>query len=118
VASAGEVIQRAKALARERVYVDLTKQSYEGRSGRLLRGVLSHLIEGAEALASAGGDGTYISSKARDAVARLGKFGPRPNDSKYQRLMRVTDYVSAMTDRYLIRLVDDLTRLGYFNSDS
>ena len=118
VASAGEVIQRAKALARERVYVDLSKQSYEGRSGRLLRGVLSHLIEGAEALASAGGDGTYISSKARDAVARLGKFRPRPNDSKYQRLMRVTDYVSAMTDRYLIRLVDDLTRLGYFNSDS
>jgi dGTPase len=117
-ASAGEVIQRAKALARERVYVDLTKQSYEGQSGRLLRGVLAHLIDGAEALAQAGGDGTYISSKARDAVARLGKFRPRPNDSKYQRLMRVTDYVSAMTDRYLIRLVDDLTRLGYFDRDS
>jgi dGTP triphosphohydrolase len=30
----------------------------------------------------------------------------------------VTDYVSAMTDRYLIRLVDDLTRLGYFDRDS
>jgi len=117
-ASAGEVIQRAKALARERVYVDLTKQSYEGQSGRLLRGVLAHLIDGAEALAQAGGDGTYISSKARDAVARLGKFRPRPNDSKYQRLMRVTDHVSAMTDRYLIRLVDDLTRLGYFDRDS
>jgi dGTPase len=116
-ASAGEIIQRAKALARERVYVDLTKQSYEGRSGQLLRGVLAHLIDGAEALASAGGDGTDISSKARDAVARLGKFRPRANDSKYQRLIRVTDYVSAMTDRYLIRLVDDLTRLGYFESD-
>jgi dGTPase len=118
IASAGEVIQRAKALARERIYVDFTKQSYEGRSGRLLRGVLSHLIEGAEALASAGGDGTYISSKARDAITRLGKFRPRPNDSKYQRLMRVTDHVSAMTDRYLIRLVEDLTRLGYFNNES
>jgi dGTPase len=116
--SAGEVIQKAKALARERVYVDLTKQSYDGQSGRLLRGVLAHLIDGAEALAQAGGDGTYISSKARDAVARLGKFRPRPNDSKYQRLMRVTDHVSAMTDRYLIRLVDDLTRLGYFDRDS
>ena len=78
----------------------------------------NHFPRCAEALASAGGDGTYISSKARDAVARLGKFRPRPNDSKYQRLMRVTDYVSAMTDRYLIRLVEDLTRLGYFNSDS
>ena len=118
LASAGEVIQRAKNLARERVYVDLTKQSYEGQSGRLLRGVLSHLIDGVEALAQAGGDGTYISSKARDAVARLGKFRPRPNDTKYARLMRVTDYVSAMTDRYLIRLVDDLTRLGYFDRDS
>ena len=118
LASAGEVIQRAKNLARERVYVDLTKQSYEGQSGRLLRGVLSHLIDGVEALAQAGGDGTHISSKARDAVARLGKFRPRPNDTKYVRLMRVTDYVSAMTDRYLIRLVDDLTRLGYFDRDS
>ena len=117
-ASAGEVIQRAKALARERVYVDLTKHSYEGQSGHLLRGVLAHLIDGAEALAQAGGDGTYISSKARDAVARLGKFRPRPSDSKYQRLMRVTDHVSAMTDRYLIRLVDDLTRLGYFDRES
>jgi dGTPase len=116
--SVGEVIQRAKTLARERIYVDLTKQSYEGRSGRLLRGVLSHLIEGTEALAGAGGDGTCISSKARDAIARLGKFRPRPNDSKYQRLMRVTDHVSAMTDRYLIRLVEDLTRLGYFNNAS
>jgi dGTPase len=117
-ASAGEVIQRAKALACERVYVDLTKQSYEGQSGPLLRGVLAHLIDGAEALAQAGGDGTYISSKARDAVTRLGKFRPRPSDSKYQRLMRVTDHVSAMTDRYLIRLVDDLTRLGYFDRES
>jgi dGTPase len=117
-ASAGEVIQRAKTLARERIYVDLTKQSYEGQSGHLLRGVLAHLIDGAEALAQAGGDGTYISSKARDAVARLGKFRPRPSDSKYQRLMRVTDHVSAMTDRYLIRLVDDLTRLGYFDRES
>ncbi len=117
-ASAGEVIQRAKALARERVYVDLTKQSYEGQSGHLLHGLLAHLIDGAEALAQAGGDGTYISSKARDAVARLGKFRPRPSDSKYQRLMRVTDHVSAMTDRYLIRLVDDLTRLGYFDRES
>ena len=118
LASAGEVIQRAKNLARERVYVDLTKQSYEGQSSRLLRGVLSHLIDGVEALAQAGGDGTHISSKARDAVARLGKFRPRLNDTKYVRLMRVTDYVSAMTDRYLIRLVDDLTRLGYFDRDS
>ncbi|MEC9076957.1 MAG: deoxyguanosinetriphosphate triphosphohydrolase [Pseudomonadota bacterium] len=118
LASAGEVIQRAKNLARERIYVDLTKQSYEGQSSRLLRGVLSHLINGVEALAQAGGDGTHISSKARDAVARLGKFRPRPNDTKYVRLMRVTDYVSAMTDRYLIRLVDDLTRLGYFDRDS
>ena len=79
--------------------------------------MLSHLIDGVEALAQAGGDGT-CSSKARDAVARLGKFRPRPNDTKYARLMRVTDYVSAMTDRYLIRLVDDLTRLGYFDRDS
>ncbi len=118
LASAGEVIQRAKNLARERVYVDLTKQSYEGQSGRLLRGVLSHLIDGVEALAQAGGDVTHISSKARDAVTRLGKFRPRLNDTKYVRLMRVTDYVSAMTDRYLIRLVDDLTRLGYFDRDS
>ena len=117
-ASAGEVIQRAKTLARERIYVDLTKQSYEGQSGHLLRGVLAHLINGAEALAQAGGDGTYISSKARDAVARLRKFRPQPSDSKYQRLMRVTDHVSAMTDRYLIRLVDDLTRLGYFDRES
>ena len=90
LASAGEVIQRAKNLARERVYVDLTKQSYEGQSGRLLRGVLSHLIDGVEELAQAGGDGTYV-SKARDAVARLGKFRPRPNDTKYARLIRVTD---------------------------
>ncbi|MEE2820494.1 MAG: deoxyguanosinetriphosphate triphosphohydrolase [Pseudomonadota bacterium] len=118
LASAGEVIQRAKNLARERVYVDLTKQSYEGQSDRLLRGVLSHVIDGVEALAQTRGDGTYISSKARDAVARLGKFRPRPDDTKYARLMRVTDYVSAMTDRYLIRLVDDLTRLGYFDRDS
>ncbi|MEC8126283.1 MAG: deoxyguanosinetriphosphate triphosphohydrolase [Pseudomonadota bacterium] len=118
LASAGEVIQRAKNLARERVYVDLTKQSHEGQSSHLLRGVLSHLIDGVEALAKAGGNGIYISSKARDAVARLGKFRPRLNDTKYARLMRVTDYVSAMTDRYLIRLVDDLTRLGYFDRDS
>ena len=117
-ASAGEVIERAKNLAQERVYVDLTKQSCEGQGGRLLDTLLSHLIDGVEALANAGGDGTDISPKARDAVERLGKYRPRPNDSKYQRLLRVTDYVSAMTDRYLARLVDDLVRLGYFDSAS
>ena len=114
--SAGEVIQRAKALAKERIYVDLGKPSDEGRYNLLLWGVLAHLIEGSEALAMAGGDGRYITPKARDAVARLGKFRPRPSDSKYNRLLRVTDHVSAMTDRYLIRLVDDLRRLGYFDS--
>ena len=113
--SAGEVIQRAKALARKRVYVDLSKSSYEGQSDPLLRGVLAHFIEGSEALAMAGGDGTNISPKARDALARLGKFRPRPSDSKYHRLMRVTDHVSAMTDRYLVRLVDDLRSLGYYS---
>jgi dGTPase len=117
-ASAGEVIERAKNLAQERVYVDLTKQSCEGQGGRLLDTLLSHLIDGVEALANAGGDWTDISPKARDAVERLGKYRPRPNDSKYQRLLRVTDYVSAMTDRYLTRLVDDLVRLGYFDSAS
>lgn len=117
-ASAGEVIAHAKALAREHVYVDQAKQSYEGQSARLLNGVLSHLVEGAEALAAVGGDGTSIDSKARDAVARLGKYRPNANDSRYARLMKITDYVSAMTDRYLIRVVDELTRLNYFASNT
>ena len=117
-ASAGEVIARAKALARERVYVDHAKQSYEGQSAWVISGVLAHLLEGAEALSRAGGDGTDIGPKARDAVARLGKFRPRPNDTPYQRILRVTDYVSAMTDRYLMRLVDDLRHLGYFENPS
>ena len=117
-ASAGEVIERAKSLARERIYVDLTKQSDEDRCDRLLGGVLSHLIYGAEAFSSSVGGGTNVSSKAHDALIRLGKFRPQPEDSKYQRLMRVTDYVSAMTDRYLIRLADDLARLNYLDIDS
>ncbi len=116
-ASAGEVIQRAKSLARERIYVDLTKQSDEGRCDHLLGGVLSHLIDGVEAFSSSNG-GTNVGSKAHDALIRLGKFRPQPGDSKYQRLLRVTDYVSAMTDRYLIRLADDLTRLNYLDIDS
>ena len=115
-ASAGEVIMRAKALARERVYVDQAKQSYEGQSAHLIQGVLAHLLSGAEALSEAGGDGTSITSAERDAVARLGKFRPRPNDSKYIRLMRVTDYLSAMTDRFLLRTVDELDELGYFSA--
>ena len=116
-ASAGEVIERAKSLARERIYVDLTKQGDEDRCDRLLGGVLSHLIDGAEALSSSVGGGANVSSKAHDALIRLGKFRPQPEDSKYQRLMRVTDYVSAMTDRYLIRLADDLARLNYLDID-
>ncbi len=116
-ASAGEVIQRAKSLAHERIYVDLTKQSDEGRCDHLLGGVLSHLIDGAEAFFNSDG-GTNIGSKAHDALTRLGKFRPQPGDSKYQRLLRVTDYVSAMTDRYLIRLADDLKRLNYLDIDS
>ena len=117
-ASAGGVIAHAKALAREHVYVDQTKQSYEGQPAHLLNGVLAHLVEGAEALAAVGGDGTSIDSKARDAVARLGKYRPNANDSRYARLLKITDYVSAMTDRYLIRVVDDLTRLRYFSSST
>ena len=117
-ASAGEVIERAKSLARERIYVDLTKQGDEDRCDRLLGGVLSHLIDGAEAFSSSVGGGANVSSKAHDALIRLGKFRPQPEDSKYQRLMRVTDYVSAMTDRYLIRLADDLARLNYLDIDS
>ncbi len=115
-ASAGEVIARAKHLARERVYVDHAKQSYEGQSAVLLNGVLTHLLEGSDALARSGGDGTDIGAKARDAVARLGKFRPRPNDTPYERVLRVTDYVSAMTDRFLMRLVDELRHLGYFTT--
>lgn len=115
-ASAGEVVARAKALARDRVYVDHTKVIHEGHSARLLEGVLGHFVEGAEALHGAGGQGTEISARARDAVARLGKFRPRPNDTRYQRVLRITDYVSAMTDRFLIRLVDELVRLDYLAS--
>jgi dGTP triphosphohydrolase len=97
------------------VYVDQAKQSYEGQSAHLIQGVLAHLLGGAEALFEADGDGTSITSAERDAVARLGKFRPRPNDSKYARAMRVTDYLSAMTDRFLLRTVDELDELGYFS---
>ena len=103
-------------MAREWIYVDLNKQSDEGRCDHLLGAVLSHLIDGAEAFSSSDG-GINIGSKAHDALTRLGKFRPQSGDSKYQRLLRVTDYVSAMTDRYLIRLADDLARLDYLDID-
>lgn len=116
--SAGEVIQKAKKLARERVYLDDEKKSYEGQSDKLMAGVLTHLIDGVEALHAAAGDSSKIEAKACDAVSRLGKFKPKLTDSKYQRLLRVTDHVSAMTDRYLVRLMDDLVRLHYFDESA
>lgn len=117
-ASAGEVIQRAKELARERVYVDYNEKTNAVRSGQLLTGVLTHLIDGAEAFYKASGTENKIGAKARDAINRLGKFRPKLEDSKYQRLLKVTDYVSAMTDRYLTRLTTDLKRIGYLDDSS
>ena len=75
--------------------------------------ILNHFVRAVTDLKNAKFDGTKISSCSRDGINRLGKFRPNDNMSPYDMLMQIIDCVSSMTDRFLLKTIDELHSLGY-----
>ena len=117
-ASAGEIMHKAKSIARERIYSkssNLMITSFDN-SERVFEIVLNHFVGAVEEYRNANFDGTKISACARDGIDRLGRFRPQKNTSCYDAFMQIIDCVSGMTDRFILKTIDELSFLNYCDS--
>jgi dGTPase len=102
--NASEIIQKAKSLAREMIFVAPRKIQIEIGAYSivdvLLREFCTSYIEAKEARPS---------FKAKHIFDLLGPNAPRSTDAVYPALIRVTDFVSGCTDKYAALLSERLS---------
>ena len=105
---AAEIVQKAKLLAREMVFVDPRKIQIEIGAYSvidvLLREFCSDYAEVKEA---------RISFKANHIFDLLGLDAPGPQDAAYPALIRITDFVSGCTDKYAAQLSQRLSGTAF-----
>lgn len=95
----GEIVQKAKLLAREMVFVDPRKIQIEIGAYAvidvLLREFCAAYVEVKE---------SRTSFKAKHIFDLLGQSAPKTDDPLYRALIRITDFVSGATDKYAVEL--------------
>lgn len=103
-----EPLDAAKKLARDRVYTDHRKMELQ-IGGYALLGNLLELFCSAlrERLAN-----KMVSYKCEQIMALLKFEQPRYGDELYPSLLKITDYISGMTDQYAARMTRQLCGLG------
>jgi dGTPase len=105
---AAEIVQKAKLLAQEMVFVDPRKIQIEIGAYSvidvLLREFCSAFAEMKEA---------RISFKAKHIFDLLGLSAPGPQDDVYRALIRITDFVSGCTDKYAAQLSQRLSGTAF-----
>jgi dGTPase len=105
---AAEIVQKAKLLAHEMVFVNPRKVQIEIGAYSiidvLLREFCTAYLEVKEA---------RISFKARHILDLLGVNAPGAQDSVYPALIRITDFVSGCTDKYAAQLSQRLSGTAF-----
>jgi dGTPase len=103
-----EPLDAAKRLARDRVYTDHRKMELQiggyALLGNLLELFCSALVE---RLAN-----ERVSYKCEQVMALLKFEEPQFGDELYASLLKITDYISGMTDQYASRMARQLSGLG------
>jgi dGTPase len=100
--SYGPLLQRAKALAAERVFTapSVVERLLGGQ--RVLGGLLEALVPVADALESVGYERAALRGRDASSALLLGEgFAPR---NRYEALLGVTDFLSGLTDRAAVSL--------------
>jgi dGTPase len=108
-ATLSEPLNAAKTLAQEKVYVAHQKMRLEIGSYPLLGGLLKLFCEATLERIACTGEISY----RHDRVMRMMGFdAPKPGDELYPALLKVTDYISGMTDPYATRMARELAGTG------
>ena len=101
--------RRFKQLAAERLYDERSKLEWQVAGFEIIGWLLQHFGEAVERLSS----GSTPTERARMLVGLI-PGGDRAvhQDSRYQRLLAVTDFVAGMTDSYAVDTYLRLRGLG------
>lgn len=98
-----EFVREAKNVATDRVFRHGKKLYIEVASYTIIGGLLNTFIR---TCVTAPADSTDL--KVQHLRKLMGYMHPRPTDSRYQRLLRVTDFISGMTDRFAVGMYRQL----------
>jgi dGTPase len=105
---AKELVVRAKGLAHKEIFSDPRKTQIEIGAYSIIDVLLHELCE-----ANVEFRKSNPSFKAERVFSLLGINAPNLDDSLYTSLMRITDFVSGMTDQYAVRLSRQLNGSGF-----
>ncbi len=111
---AARAVKAMKALGRERVYVAPQVLEIEAAGFRVLGGLLELYAAAVEEVAARGPQGASVSATTLLRLLPpqfLGEDG-LPDADPYTRLIRLTDFVSGMTDSYAVSLFKKLTGIS------
>jgi dGTPase len=92
-------LDHAEAVAREHVYTDARKMGLQIGGYRLLGDLLELFVTAARERI----EGERVSYKCEQLMQMIGSDAPRYGDSLYEAILKVTDYISGMTDPFAIR---------------
>lgn len=95
-------IQQIKVTSREKIYVDDEKLENEAAGYEVIRGLLKIFADTLDDWQRTDGNLEKMSPRYRRTIQLLPRFERMPT-STYQWLLRITDYVSGMTDSYAVR---------------
>jgi dGTPase len=111
--SSADTIREIRTFAREELYTDPRKLEAEVAGFEVIRGLLEFYCETHQSWETTGRQLAKMPERYRRAIRLLPNYVSLPA-TKYQWLLRITDYVSGMTDRFAVKQFRNLKgiRLG------
>ena len=103
-------IQKAKALARDKVFNEQRKIELELGAYNIIETLLDNIIRATYQLHT---DRDNLSFRNKRVLELMGTNRPEENDTLYNKYQSVTDYIIGMTDSYAKHVAHQLNGMGY-----
>ena len=98
-----EFVRKAKKLAYQKVFEHEKKLYLEVAAYPVISGLLEHYVN-----ACIFKSGKSEDTKNRHLISLMGRMKPKSSDTRYEKLLKVTDFISGMTDRFAVGMYRQL----------
>ena len=99
-----------KKLQKQHVYSNERVLRVETAGFRVISGLLEHFFEAECDVSAKGGNATQAHKKLHELLPE--QYKTRDGETPYNRLLRVTDYICGMTDRYAVDLYRNIVGIS------
>ncbi|MBX3516729.1 MAG: deoxyguanosinetriphosphate triphosphohydrolase [Rhodospirillales bacterium] len=113
--SFAECIRKAKDVARERIYQSNSKVKLELAGYEIIWGLLTYLVPVAIELDKNDYDINLLPDRQKKYNRLISPNGLRGVKNMYEALLRITDFISGMTDRYALSMYRNLKGISLQN---